>query len=68
MLSFFFTDVLCDVFLALRMICVAMFTKDSVMLGSLNHAVINVIVSVLAVAFILDIDDQFMGYSKYRFR
>lgn len=60
MLSFFFTDVLCDVFLSLRMICIAMLTMASVMLGSLNHGVINVIFSVLAVAFILDIDDQFM--------
>ena len=59
-LSFVYTDIGCDIFLALRLFCLAQLTLACIMFVVLNHRVINVIFSVLAVAFGMDIDAKFM--------
>jgi hypothetical protein len=54
------SDFLCDIFLALRIIFVAELVASCSMFVTMNHGVINVIFSVLAVAFLMDIDDRLM--------
>jgi hypothetical protein len=55
-----FGDFACDIFLSLRMLIVAQITIACIMFVVLNHGVINVIFSVLAIAFAMEIDDKFM--------
>ena len=54
------SDFMCDVFLALRMLFIAELVAACSMFVTMNHGVINVIFSVLAVAFLMDIDDRLM--------
>jgi hypothetical protein len=54
------TDIGCDIFLALRLFYLAQLTIACIMFVILNHGVINVIFSVLAVAFGMEIDCKFM--------
>ena len=53
------TDCACDIFLALRLLVLSQLTIASIMFVVLNHGVINVIFSILAVAFAMDIDAKF---------
>jgi hypothetical protein len=59
-LMFVATDLGCDIFLSLRLLVVAQLTMACIMFVVLNHGVINVIFSILAVAFGMEIDCKFM--------
>jgi hypothetical protein len=59
-LSCILSDFFCDIFFSLRIIFSAMMTLANVMLVTLNHGVINVIFSILAISFLLNIDDHLM--------
>jgi hypothetical protein len=54
------TDVATDGFIALRCLVIAELTMCSIMFVTLQHGVIQVVFSVLALAFALEIDDKFM--------
>ena len=59
-LFFIFSEFFCDIFLSLRFLFLGIFMMACAMIVTLNHGNINVIISVVALTFILDIDDCFM--------
>jgi len=51
-------DFLCDIFLSLRFIFCGIFMMACAMIVTLNHGNINVVFSVVALAFVLEIDGK----------